>query len=223
MEELVFRIVSYMIPLVLSLTVHEYAHAKVAFLLGDDTAARMGRMTLNPIAHIDFVGTILIPVIAAISGGVPLIGWAKPVPVMPVRYTRRLSMRTGDILVSIAGPLSNILLSLLSLIALKIIFSPDTLGECFEHLKHGNPGGLVKYLLATMVIMNAGLGIFNLIPIPPLDGSHLLPRSMQPFLEKIMPFSYIILLGVVYFLSGILIIPVKILLKLLGLLTGIQV
>jgi Zn-dependent protease len=220
---IVFKIISYLIPLILSLTFHEYAHARVAYWLGDDTAARMGRMTLNPIPHIDIIGTLLIPIIAAFSGGVPLIGWAKPVPVMPVRYTRRLSMHTGDIIVSVAGPISNFILSVVCIVILRIAFHPYSLWECLDAVRPGNPASLVQYLLATMVIMNIGLGIFNLIPIPPLDGSHLLPRSLAPLLDRIMPFSYIILIAVIYFFSGWLLIPVKIILRLLGLMTGIQV
>jgi Zn-dependent protease len=220
---IVFKIISFMIPLILSLTFHEYAHARVAYWLGDDTAARMGRMTLNPIPHIDLVGTILIPIIAAFAGGLPLIGWAKPVPVMPVRYTRRLSMHTGDIIVSIAGPVSNIILATVCIVILRLAFHPYSLWNCLYEVQPGNAASLVQNLLATMVVMNVGLGIFNLIPIPPLDGSHLLPRSFQPVLDRIMPYSYIILMAAIYFLSSWLLIPVKLVLKLLGLITGILV
>ena len=128
--DFVFKAITFLVPLILSLTVHEYAHARVAYLLGDDTAARHGRMTLNPIPHIDLIGTILIPIIAAWAGGLPLIGWAKPVPVMPVRYTRKLSMHTGDMIVSVAGPLSNLILATLSMVALRIIFDPASIWTC---------------------------------------------------------------------------------------------
>jgi len=219
----IFKALTYMIPLILSLTVHEYAHARVAYMLGDDTAARQGRMTLNPIPHIDLIGTIIIPLLAAFSGGLPLIGWAKPVPVMPVRYTRRLSMHTGDILVSIAGPLSNLLLATISMVALRIAFHPDSLWEAISTVRPGNIASLVQYLLAMLVVMNVGLGIFNLIPIPPLDGSHLLPRSLAPLLDRIRPFSYLILMGLIYFLYDWMLIPVKIVLRALSLVTGVAV
>lgn len=218
-----FKALTYLVPLILSLTVHEYAHARVAYLLGDDTAARHGRMTLNPIPHIDLIGTILIPVFAVFSGGLPLIGWAKPVPVMPVRYTRKLSMHTGDILVSLAGPASNLILSALSIAVLRIAFNPDSLWACIYDVQPGNVGSLARYLLGILVIMNVGLGIFNLLPIPPLDGSHLLPRSLTTIMEKIRPFSYLILMGLIYFLYDWLLIPVKIILEILSLVSGVPV
>jgi Zn-dependent protease len=221
--DFVFKAITFLVPLILSLTVHEYAHARVAYLLGDDTAARHGRMTLNPIPHIDLIGTILIPIIAAWAGGLPLIGWAKPVPVMPVRYTRKLSMHTGDMIVSVAGPLSNLLLATLSMVALRIIFDPASIWTCLANVQPGNMASIARYLLALLVIMNVGLGIFNLIPIPPLDGSHLLPRSLAPIMDKIRPFSYLILIGVIYFLYDWLLIPVKIILKILSLITGVGV
>jgi len=142
---------------------------------------------------------------------------------MPVRYTRRLSMHAGDAIVSLAGPLSNILLATLCMAVLRVAFGSRSLWESFALVTAGDIGSIAAYLLATMVVMNVGLGIFNLIPIPPLDGSHLLPRSLSPYLEKIMPFSYVILMAVVYFLQGVLIIPVRLVLGLLSLVTGVDV
>ena len=97
------NIIQGLVVFFLSLTVHEYAHARVAFALGDDTASRQGRLTLNPISHIDFFGTILMPVIGGLTG-IPVIGWAKPVPVNPARMSRKMSMRGGMALVAVAGP-----------------------------------------------------------------------------------------------------------------------
>src|SRR5689334_23219884 len=99
--------IKYLIPLILSLTVHEWAHAYSAFRLGDDTASRQGRLTLNPIPHIDPIGTILCPLL-----GIPF-GWAKPVPVNPLRFNRGVSMRTGMMITAAAGPLSNLVLAVL--------------------------------------------------------------------------------------------------------------
>lgn len=209
----IFKAIIFLIPLILSLTVHEYAHARIAYMLGDDTAKRMGRMTLNPIPHIDLVGTIIIPIVAAFAGGLPLIGWAKPVPVMPVRYTRKLSMHMGDIIVSLAGPISNFLLASLCAIILKIVFSPDTLRECFMITQAGDIGNLARYFLALLVVVNMGLGVFNLIPIPPLDGSHLLPRSLAPMIDRIRPFSYLILMAVIYFLFDWIFLPIQLILE----------
>lgn len=219
----ILKAVFFMIPLILSLTVHEYAHARAAYLLGDDTAARMGRMTLNPIVHIDLVGTILIPLVVAISGGIPLIGWAKPVPVMPVKYTRKISMHLGDVIVSVAGPIANLLLALVAMFMLKVIFNPDSLWHMLVTPETRSPALFFGYMLSIIVVLNVGLCIFNLIPIPPLDGSHLLPRSLTPVLDKIMPFSYLILMGIVAFFYDWMMIPVKIILKIFSIMTGVAV
>ncbi len=157
--------IKYLILLLLSLTVHEFFHAFTAWRLGDDTAARSGRLTLNPIPHIDLFGTILFPML-----GMP-IGWAKPVPVNPSRFTRRISMGLGDIITSAAGPLSNLALALLSAVVLGLLarLAPATLDA---------PG--VAGLLDGLILVNAGLFVFNLLPIPPLDGSHVV-ASIIPY------------------------------------------
>jgi Zn-dependent protease len=147
-----------LIVLLLSLTVHEFFHAWTAWRLGDDTAARMGRLTLNPIAHMDPIGTLLLPLL-----GVPF-GWAKPVPVNPANFRRGVRMSTGDILVSVAGPLSNLGLALLAAVVkgLLIRFGPQAIPV----------GGVADVLLDSLVLMNIGLAVFNILPFPPLDGSH---------------------------------------------------
>ncbi len=150
----------YLIVLLLSLTVHEFFHAWTAWRLGDDTAARMGRLTLNPIAHMDPIGTLLLPLM-----GVPF-GWAKPVPVNPANFRRGVRMSTGDILVSIAGPLSNLGLAFLGAVTMGLVyrFAPDLIP----------PRGPAETFLSAVVLMNVGLAVFNLLPFPPLDGSHVL-------------------------------------------------
>jgi len=147
-----------LIVLVLSLTVHEYFHAWTAWRLGDDTAARMGRLTLNPIPHIDLIGTILLPLL-----GQP-IGWAKPVPVQPSRFRQGIRMSTGDILVSVAGPLSNLALATISAVVLGLLlhFAPGFVGR-------GDPA---RAFLGLLVLVNCSLAVFNILPVPPLDGSH---------------------------------------------------
>ena len=149
----------YLIVLVLSLTVHEFFHAWTAWQLGDDTAARMGRLTLNPVPHIDLVGTILLPLMHA------PIGWAKPVPVNPARFRRGVKMSVGDTLVSLAGPLSNLGVALVAAIVFGVLlrFAPDLVSL-------GTPA---RALLRLFVLVNTGLAVFNVLPIPPLDGSHL--------------------------------------------------
>ena len=106
--ELIQQTISVLVPMILSLSVHEYAHARAAFALGDDTAASMGRMTLNPLSHIDLFGTIILPMIAIVSGSGFFFGWAKPVPISPVRFTRRISMKLGVLITAAAGPISNV-------------------------------------------------------------------------------------------------------------------
>ncbi len=183
--------VMLLIPLILSLTVHEFFHAWTAWRLGDDTAARMGRLTLNPVAHIDPVGTLLLPLM-----GVPF-GWAKPVPVDVRRIRRGISMTTGNVLISSAGPLSNLALAVLSAVAFALLhrFAPGVMVR----------GGGAQELLSYMVLVNVSLAIFNLLPIPPLDGSHVaeafVPYRLRPAWDTFARFSPFLLLGI--FLLGL--------------------
>jgi Zn-dependent protease len=146
-----------LIPLWLSLSVHEWAHAWTAWRLGDDTAKQLGRMTINPLAHLDLVGTVLFPLM-----GIPF-GWAKPVPVQPHRFREGVNMRMGMMLVSIAGPLANLGLAALSLGLLALV----------SVLKLA-PSPILNALavfLYMMILINVMLAVFNALPIPPLDGS----------------------------------------------------
>ena len=187
-SNVIVNIVIYLVPMILSLTVHEYAHARVAWALGDDTASRQGRLTLNPIEHIDVLGTLIIPAVNVLAGGFALIGWAKPVPVSPVRFNRKVTMRTGMILTAAAGPVSNLLLAIISIaVATVLVRVAPTV------LYAAGPTAVAK-LLQAMFIMNIGLCIFNLLPLPPLDGSRLLPRSMDHIAAAIAPYSFLILL-----------------------------
>ncbi len=211
-----YEIASYIVPMLLSLTVHEYAHARVAWALGDDTASSQGRLTLNPLVHADPIGTFLMPVIAQLGGGLPLIGWAKPVPVSPHRFTRRVSMHLGMALTAAAGPLSNIVLMFLSVAGLRILSASTGLGlgellVVEEGLK-ATPVQTGAHLLLVMSFMNAGLAVFNLIPLPPLDGSRLMPRRLQELLGPLQVISYFLLMAIVFFLSGIIRVPVAYLL-----------
>ena len=147
----------YLVPLLLSLSIHEWAHAWAASRLGDDTAKQMGRLTLNPLAHIDPIGTVLLPLM-----GVPF-GWAKPVPINPLRFRRDVDMSKGVMLTAIAGPVSNLCLALAC--ALLIFVFSGILS-----LHHPQAFGLYM-LLEIMVLMNVILAVFNAIPVPPLDGS----------------------------------------------------
>jgi Zn-dependent protease len=159
-----------LIPLWFSLSVHEWAHAWTAWRLGDDTAAMLGRMTLNPLAHIDPLGTLILPLM-----GVPF-GWAKPVPVQPHRFRQGVSMQGGMMRVAAAGPVSNLVLAVICTVLLVALvrFCPADL-----HVGHT----LLK-LLYISIFLNVALAMFNTLPIPPLDGSRvadaLMPRALRP-------------------------------------------
>lgn len=156
-----------LVPMLLCLTVHEYSHARSALWLGDDTATRLGRLTLNPVAHADLFGTILLPVFAIVSHSNFFFGWAKPVPVNPVRFTRRfngrrVTMRTGMMITAAAGPVSNLVFGFLSAVLLKVLFIMEV---DFEPL---------LMLIFRILTINYVLAVFNFIPLPPLDGSKVL-------------------------------------------------
>ena len=143
------------------LTIHESAHAWVAHKCGDDTAKDLGRISMNPIVHIDLIGTIIIPLIGLFAGGW-FIGWGKPVPVDPDNFRR---YRFHDNLVAMAGPISNVLLALAALVVMRI-----------AHLLGGD---LVAHTFLELAALSIYLAFFNMIPIPPLDGSHLLKNAIQ--------------------------------------------
>jgi Zn-dependent protease len=176
--------------LVVSLTVHEAAHAWSANQLGDPTARFLGRLSLNPAVHVDPIGTILFPLIAMITG-VPLIGWAKPVPV-DMRYLQH--PRRDFALIALAGPVSNLLLALAGAIVFRGIAGLAL------------PGGLLVGALALFVIVNVMLAVFNLIPIPPLDGGNvlmgILPPSAAAAIDRLRPYGFLLLY--VLMLSGLL-------------------
>jgi Zn-dependent protease len=167
-----------LIVFLFAISVHESAHAWMASRCGDPTARMLGRVTLNPIKHIDPVGTVLLPVIAALTG-FPMIGWAKPTPVDPRNFKNPV---LDDILTSVAGPVSNFLVATCALLVLSLIKLSSPLGR---QIVFGIPYGLISpemnsvlvpssLLLYELMRINIILGVFNLIPVPPLDGSHVL-------------------------------------------------
>ncbi len=177
-----------------SLSFHEAAHAWTADRLGDPTARLLGRLTLNPLAHIDWIGTVLFPLIAMLSG-LPLIGWAKPVPV----NGRNLRAPRRDFaIVALAGPVSNLILATIAAAIRAAIHSggSDTPGVA----------GMIADTLLTAVLINVLLAVFNLIPVPPLDGGNvllgILPDGPARVYERIRPYGFLILYALM--LSGVL-------------------
>jgi Zn-dependent protease len=174
--------------LLFSLTVHEAAHAWSADRLGDPTARSLGRLSLNPLVHVDPIGTLLFPLLALVAN-VPLLGWAKPVPV-DVRRLRRT--RRDYVLVAAAGPASNLVLATIAALVLRLLtVSPVTLGEA-------NMSVPLASILSSAVQINVLLAVFNMIPIPPLDGGNviggLLPRRLAyRFDSLVRPYGFLLL------------------------------
>ncbi len=187
----IFRIVIQFAAVLFAISVHESAHAWSADKCGDPTAKRMGRVTLNPLAHIDLFGTIIFPILLAVMGA-PVFGWAKPVMVNPYNFRNR---RRDGMLVSAAGPVSNLLVSLTVIILLLAFFQPL--------MATNNPTLLLLLKIATyLLIINIFLAVFNLIPIPPLDGSGILEGLLHgealAWYEKIKPYGFFILIFIMY-------------------------
>jgi len=174
-----------------AITIHEAAHGLAAYKMGDPTAYSMGRVTLNPIAHIDPFGTIVLPVLMVIMGAPPF-GWAKPVPVNPYNLK---NPRRDNLIISAAGPLSNLTVALLAFILIQILkaANPNMLYGDYTSLLSG-----LFMILYYFVLINVILAVFNMIPIPPLDGSGVLmgfltPEAAQKY-ERIQPYGFFIVL-----------------------------
>ncbi len=166
----------YIIPiLIFSVVIHEMAHAWVALKCGDTTARDLGRLTLNPIPHIDLFGSILIPLFSILATGRVFIAWAKPVPIDPRNFS---NFKRDDTLVTIAGPISNLIIALLcvffvaAIYYITISFNPPEGSFGFEFLNY------VFKMFYVGITLNVSLAVFNMLPIPPLDGSHILANIL---------------------------------------------
>lgn len=188
------------LPAVLiAITFHEFAHAFAADKLGDDTPRRQGRLTLNPLAHLDPVGSVML-----IFAG---FGWGKPVEINPSNFKRTISMSKGEAIVSIAGPAMNLILAVIFTFLYFAIFKFAT-AFCLTQV-----GFVIVTLIRMTIFINIGLGVFNLIPLPPLDGSkvlkHFLPSRVKEWFEKYSQLFYIIFVILwITDLAGIIISPV---------------
>lgn len=211
-EELVPHLVIYMVVLLLAISAHEAGHAWMSYKFGDDTARLLGRITLNPVAHTDPIGTLLIPIVGFILGSmggavarIPLIGWGKPTPVNPLRWHNK---DLANVMVSLAGIFANLILALIGFVIYKTILMMGGFGVISESLR--DP---VQIFLVYLLTMNISLAIFNLLPFPPLDGSKILysilPASAHGFLAVLEQYGFMILLVLMYMgFFGVIIGPV---------------
>jgi Zn-dependent protease len=191
MEEGIQRLGYQFVPFLLAVVGHEFGHGLMAYYWGDHTAKDEGRLTLNPVPHLDLIGTIIFPIINMLSGIPILIGWAKPVPIDPRRFKK---YRPGLFWVAAAGPLANFVMAFASAMSLCIL------------LKFTQPDFIFYQEFSAMFMvgiqLNFGLGIFNLIPLPPLDGSKIIESflsypKMQQY-EKLGQYSFFILLALMF-------------------------
>jgi Zn-dependent protease len=202
------QFILFMVALVFSLSVHESAHAWMSSRFGDDLARSQGRISLNPAVHVDPIGTLLFPAISFLTGGkILLLGWARPTPVNPLRWRNK---RVANFWVSAAGVICNFIIAIVAGIMIRALYSSGiitigTVGLVPAHTTSMVAVGAVE-LLRVFFQLNLALGVFNLLPIPPLDGSKvlssILPPSFEAGFETLERFGFIILFIAVF--TGVL-------------------
>lgn len=184
------KTIIYLLLLGVAIIIHEISHGYIAYKLGDPTAKNQGRLSFNPIVHIDPLGSILLPLALSLSGSSFLFGWAKPVPINPQYFK---NPQKGMMWVALAGPVSNICLALCSSLILHSVFSGPITNISIAYWQH---------YLTYFIFLNIILAIFNLVPIPPLDGSRILlyfsPYKIQYLLLKIEPYGFPIIFLLAY-------------------------
>lgn len=191
------QFIFYMVALIFSLSVHESAHAWMSNRFGDDLARLQGRISLNPMAHVDPIGTLLFPAISFFTHA-PLIGWARPTPVNPLKWRNK---RVANFWVSAAGVICNFIIAIITGITIRVLFQIGVIGLNGTGLTPATTDSSIAVgaveLLVTFFTLNVALGVFNLLPIPPLDGSgilsSLLPDSFGSAIDALNQFGYMLL------------------------------
>lgn len=212
------NLIIWFVVLLFSLSFHESAHALVSERFGDSTGRYQGRITLNPLPHIDPIGTVVFPILSFVSG-FPLLGWAKPVETNPLMWRDK---RRANISVSAAGPLSNFILALSAFVVIKLLLAAGIFVYAGQNLMFslivpaaGQAEVLVPIakLLNVMLVLNVALCVFNFLPVPPLDGSHvmesILPPQMAEAYAQVRPYGFLLLILFLYLgVFGAIFLPV---------------
>ena len=195
--DFISKLVIYMVVWIFAVTIHEAAHAWMSLKYGDDTAYRLGRVTLNPVPHIDPLGTLALPIIGFIASysptaaAFPLIMWGKPTPVNPLKWRKK---DQANVMVSLAGIATNLIAAISFTIVLRLLITYGFFS--MEVVRSGIAGPLFT-LLISMIVLNVGLAVFNLLPLPPLDGGKalesFLPASAEPIMNILETYGILIL------------------------------